>query len=357
MDFAFAEEQDMLRAAAREWLTDRYPPGRVAELADSDDGWDPRSWRELTGLGWLDPDLGMLDYAVLAEEAGRALYPGPWWTTIGLGGPVLGTVPTEPTTLAWAAPGAGGLLALGPAVRAEPRGAGWTLAGRSLRVPDLATCVDVLVVADAPGAGVGIWSVRVGDAGVHPLSTVDGTRRLADLTLDEAAAELVVAPGRAAPVLAAVRRRASALLACEATGIAQRALDVAAAHAGTRTQFGRPIASYQAVSHRIADVYTRLQLGRSLAYRAAWAVGEAEADSATDAAAEADTAVTLAMASAGEGAVLACESAIQVLGGIGFTWDHPIHRWYKRALWIAAFEGTRQSRRAELATVLLGPAR
>ena len=86
MDFAFSEEQEMLRAAAREWLADRYPADRVAELADSDAGWDPASWTELTELGWLDPELGLLEHAVLAEEAGYALLPAPWLSSVGLAG-------------------------------------------------------------------------------------------------------------------------------------------------------------------------------------------------------------------------------------------------------------------------------
>lgn len=349
MDFAFSEEQEMLRGAARSWLSAQYPAERVAMLADSEQGWDPGSWGQLQALGWLDPDLGMLEYAVLAEEAGHALYPGPWWSTVGLAGPVLATVPAEPTTLGWGEPGVPDLrsAAESSTTTATETGVGWTLSGTKQRVPDLALAGSVLVVAAAAG-GTGIWRLSPGAENVVPLSTMDTTRRLADLRLDSAAAELVVTPGGAADALTAVRRRSVALLCCEAVGIAQRALSMATAHATERTQFGRPIGSYQGVSHRVADAYTALQLSRSLAYRAAWAVDTASAD--------VDEAVTVAALSAGESAVLACEAAIQVLGGIGFTWDHPLHRFYKRAQWIAAFDGTPRSRRAELAAVLLGTA-
>lgn len=346
MDFAFSEEQEMLRSAARSWLKAYYPADRPASLADSEQGWDPRSWRELESLGWLDPDLGMLEYAVLAEEAGYALYPGPWWSTVAMAGPILGRLPSESTTLAWAEAGAPDLRSAASAstMTATESGGTWTLSGTKLRVPDLAIVGSVLVVAGAD-AGSGIWQLAVPAAGVVPVSTMDKTRRLAELRLERAPAELVVPPGGAGDALAGVRRRAVALLSCEAVGIAQWALDTSSAHAKERIQFGRPIGSYQGVSHQIADVYIALQLSRSLAYRAAWAVDSAAPD--------VDEAVTVAALSSAASAVQACESAMQVLGGIGFTWDHPLHRFYKRAQWIAGFDGTGQSRRAEIAATLL----
>ncbi len=348
MDFAFSEEQDLLRASARSWLAQRYPLHRVAELADSDTGWDPASWRELSELGWLDDDLGMLELAVLAEEAGYALLPAPWWSSIALAAPVLGAGPDRPTTLAWAEPGTPYLLDATATTSAAEDGTGWRLSGTKVRVPDLTMAEQVLVVASAPG-GLGVWRVAAADAQIQPTSATDLTRRLATLTLDDVTAEQVCVPGAAEEALLAVHRRAGALLACEAVGIMQRALDLAAEHAKQRMQFGRPIGSYQAVSHPIADIYTALSLARSLAYRAAWAVDGA-ADGAAD---DVDEAVAVAHLSAGDGAVRACESAIQAMGGIGFTWDHPLHRFYKRAQAIAAFDGTARSRRAEIAAALL----
>jgi alkylation response protein AidB-like acyl-CoA dehydrogenase len=174
---------------------------------------------------------------------------------------------------------------------------------------------------------------------------MDGTRRLAELRLDGTPAEPLGDPAGAAAVLTAIRRRTLALLACEAVGLTQRALDLACDYARTRTQFDRPIGSYQGVSHRLANVYTALELARSLAYRAAWCV-------AADAP-EVDEAVASAAVSAGTAAVSGCENAIQSMGGIGFTWDHPLHRFYKRAQWIEAFDGAGRSHRADLATVLL----
>ncbi len=346
MDFAFSEEQEMLRAAAREWLGDRYPIDRVVELADSDAGWDPGVWRELTELGWLDPELDLLEHAVLAEEAGRALLPAPWFSSVGLAGPALGGPPARPATLAWADDAASTLRDAGSSVacRADDDVDGWRLSGVKRAVPDVGSAEQVVVVARAADR---IQLFRV-DLAEHPevarpLPTVDGTRRIGELRMDGTPAEAV--DGRpAAEVLRTVRRRALALLACEAVGVTQRALDIAVEHAKTRTQFERPIGSYQGVSHRLADVYAALALGRSLAYRAAWCV--AVDDPA------ADEAVATAAVAAARASVGGCEGAIQAMGGIGFTWDHPLHRYYKRAQWIAAFDGAPSAHRAELAALL-----
>ena len=346
MDFAFSEEQEMLRSAAKDWLADRYPADRVAALADGD-GVDPGVWRELTELGWLDPELDLLEQAVLAEEAGYALLPAPWFSSVALAGPVLGGPPTRPATLAWLDGAAGTLrdAASSSACRADEAVDGWRLTGVKKAVPDLAAAAQVIVPAHAADR-VRLFRVDLADhpETVHPLTVVDGTRRVAELRLDRTPAEPLDAdPG---PALAAVRRRALALLACEASGVAQRALDLAVQHARTRTQFDRPIGSYQGVSHRLADAYAALALCRSLAYRAAWCV-------ATDDPA-AEEAIATAAVAAARAAVGGCESAIQALGGIGFTWDAPLHRYYKRAQWIAAFDGSPARHRAELAELLLG---
>jgi alkylation response protein AidB-like acyl-CoA dehydrogenase len=136
-----------------------------------------------------------------------------------------------------------------------------------------------------------------------------------------------------------------AAVALEAAGIAQRALELGVEHAKTREQFGRPIGVYQAVSHPLATTYVESELARSLAYWAAWCV--AERDEQTQ------IAVAAAKSYAGDVAVAACERAIQVLGGIGFTWEHPLHEYYKRALWIQAYGGFSREQRAKVAEWLL----
>jgi alkylation response protein AidB-like acyl-CoA dehydrogenase len=306
--FAFTAEQEALRAEARRWLEEHYPPERVAELADSEAGWDPASWAGLAELGWLGVSvaeeeggagLGFLEEAVLLEELGRALYPGPYFSTVALALPALG-----PEDRAAVAAG-------------ETR---WSAQVDGL-VPDLAL-VDRVVTAGGPV-----------DADGGSVETMDATRRFGRLASSAEDAELD-------------RPRARAALALEAVGVAQRALDWGVEHAKERQQFGKSIGVYQAVSHSLVDAFMATELARSLAYWAAWCVAEGDE--------QAPTAAAAAKAYAAEAAVSATERAIQVHGGIGFTWEHPLHRYYKRAQWIQAFDGFPAGQRAEIAAALLG---
>lgn len=136
-----------------------------------------------------------------------------------------------------------------------------------------------------------------------------------------------------------------ASLSMEAVGIAAKALELAVEHAQTREQFGRKIGVYQAVSHQLADTYVETELARSLAYWAAWSVAEDDE--------QAPVAVAAAKSYCGDAAVAACERSIQVHGGMGFTWEHVLHRYYKRALWIQAFGGHARKHRAQVAAWLL----
>jgi Acyl-CoA dehydrogenase, C-terminal domain len=134
-------------------------------------------------------------------------------------------------------------------------------------------------------------------------------------------------------------------LSVEAVGIAQKALELAVEHAKTREQFGRKIGVYQAVSHKLADTYVESELARSLAYWAAWCVAEGDE--------MAPVAVAAAKSYCGDAAVAACERSIQIHGGMGFTWEHVLHSYYKRALWIQAFGGYGRKQRAQVAAWLL----
>lgn len=362
MDFSFTEEQDMLRDQARSWLADKIPIERVARLADSGDGWDPRSWPAMAELGWIglsSPEgaggagMTFLEEAVLFEELGRALYPGPYWSTVGLAlaalegddGLLAEVVSGRATaTLAWAEPSGPVSLDDPEAVgcKAEGDGDDWRLTGEKTLIPD-AGCCDVVVVVARAADGVGLWAVR--GATPEVFSTMDSTRRLGRLELRGERAELLAAGADASSVLERIRLRALAALALEAVGVAEYALALATEHAQTRTQFDRPIGAYQAVSHKVADTYADVELARSVAYWAAWCVADEPAT--------ARVAVPAAKALAAEAAVRACERSIQVHGGIGFTWEHPLHRYYKRAQWIESFEGHPRAQRAEVARRLL----
>jgi len=353
MDFAFSAEQQMLRDSARDFLSSRLPLERVAELADSDAGWDPASWAQVVSLGWVGlsvPEdaggagMSFLDEAVLFEEAGRALYPGPLFSTVALALPLLAA---ENAVDAMDAVVAGSRTAtVARAASADLTVEGDRLSGTVRLVPDLGIVDDALVVATTPsGAGVWLVDVAADRSMVRPTSTTDRTRRYAELVLDGVTGVPLLAPGAADAALETSRLRGLAALACEAVGVAQRCLDISADYAKERHQFGRPIGTYQGVSHRIADIYVALELARSLAYWAAWCVSTADGQAADACAA--------AKAAAGEAAVFAAESAIQSMGGIGFTWDHPLHRFYKRAQWIASYGGFAREHRAALAKTLL----
>jgi alkylation response protein AidB-like acyl-CoA dehydrogenase len=317
MDFSFTAEQQELRSQARDYLADRFPAERVAELADSEEGWDPESWRELAELGWLGvsiPEeqggagLGFVEEALLFEELGRALYPGPYFSTVGLALPALGA-----DELADVAAG-------------RTR---WSASLDGAVVPDLGIVDRVVVLEDGDAQAV--------PARGEVLETMDPTRRLGRLE-----------PQEGTPLsgdVSGLRPRALSAVAAEALGIGDRALELGVEHARTREQFGRPIGVYQAVSHKLADTYVETQLARSLTYWAAWCVAEEDA--------QAPLAAAAAKAYAADAAVAACERSIQVLGGIGFTWEHVLHRYYKRAQWIQAFGGFAAAQRSEVAETLL----
>ena len=368
MDFAFSEEQELLRRSVRDLLAGNWPLDRVAELADGEAGWDPASLPRLAELGCLALSLpaerggvggDLVDEAVVFEEAGRALYPGPLFATVALAQPAMAAAadpaPLEaaaagerPATLAVAEPdGPRTIAEAGASACAAKRdGDAWTLTGAKTLVPDAVAAADAVVAAQQDGRlALFLVDLPAHQEVVTARSTSDATRRLGDLNLDATPATLLVGPDQAAEVLEATRLRALALLACEAVGVADRAIAFAVEYAGQRQQFDRYIGSYQAVSHRLVDAWAAVELARSLAYWAAWCVANGDGQAARACAA--------AKAAAGEAAVGAGEAAIQCMGGIGFTWDHPLHRLYKRAQWIEAFEGAGAAHRRELAATLL----
>ena len=305
MDFAFNEDQLELKRQARAWLAERYPLDREWDAAQDD------RWAELAELGWLGVSvaedeggvgLGFLEEAILLEELGYALYPGPYLGTIGFALAALG--PEDRTAVA----------------TGETK---WTAEVNGL-VPWLGS-VDKVVDMDG----------NAQDARGEELVSVDPSRSLGRLERGHG----TPLPGpRDVP-------RARAAMAAEAVGIAQRVLELGIEHAKTREQFGRPIGVYQAVSHQLADTYADVELARSLAYWAAWCVAEEDE--------QAPVAAASAKAFAAEAAVRACERSIQVHGGTGFTWEHPLHRFYKRALWLEGFGSRPSELRLEVADAVL----
>jgi alkylation response protein AidB-like acyl-CoA dehydrogenase len=361
MDFAFTEEQEMLRASARELMAERYPIDRVAKIADGE-GLDRSEWAVVAELGWPGisvPEeaggagLSFLEEAVVIEELGRALYPGPFFSTVVLGLEALRQAGyPEPmraiaageriATVAWA--GEDGRFDVDPAPKIQWDEQNDLMSGIRLFVPDVALA-DLLIVVGGFEGGTGIWIADLDSPGVRrrELPTVDGTRRMGQVVFENAHA-WILAHGPGSGFLP-LRDRALAALAVEAVGVASGALELALGHARDRQQFGRPIGSFQAVSHPLAQAFLEVETARSLAYWAAWAVAQDDP--------EAGRAAAAAKARAGEAAVATCERAIQVHGGIGFTWEHPLHRFYKRALGISAFMGWGGELRARVAADLL----
>ena len=303
MDLSFTPLQEELRAQARGFLDANPTP----------------TWQQLAELGWTGAavdeahggaGLTFLEEAVLHEEGGRALLHAPLWSTSSL-------LPFLPA-------GDQAAVAVGEA--------SWTLAIGPL-VPDLDTATHVAVVG-----GDTVWELDGADREV--LATSDETRPLGVVSGGEAGRELC-----SSDVLPTLRARSLAILALEAVGVGTRALELSVAYVKEREQFGRRIGSYQAVSHPLASSHAELELARSLAWWAAWCVANDDP--------ETQVAASAASADAAEAAVLACERAIQAHGGIGFTWEHVLHRLYKRALWIQSWEASPAQLRAEVASHLL----
>lgn len=311
MDFALTSEQQELRDVARRALSDRFPPAAVAAAATT--GTLPDAWRLVEQLGWFD--TGLVDRAVLAEECGYALLPTPWWSALALTEPLAGTDPKGP-----AGPPAGpptGPIALARGEFAVHAGDdGVRLTGTAVDVPDALTASAILV-----SDGARTFTIAAAACDLTPVDGVDPLRAAADVAFTGVPA--IERPAVSSP-------RVETLLAAEAVGVARRAYDIAVDHAKTREQFGRPIGAYQGISFPLADCLVLIETARSLAYRAAWLVEQQEGD-------EADLAVAMALPAAREAAVTACEQAIQTLGGLGMTWEHPLHHWYRRALWLQGY--------------------
>ena len=353
MDFAFSEEQEMLRRSAREFLAKECSSKTVRRLMESQDGYDPALWKKLADLGWtalgIPEQYGgvgtFLDLVVVLEEAGRALLPGPFFSTMGLAVPALieaGTEAQKKEVLGAIADGsARATLALTESsgrwdaasigLSARQAGGGWQLNGTKLFVPDAQVADYVVVAARTRGEGeegITLFLVKGRPHGmtVKALETLDMTRRWDEVRFDNVqlgSDAVMAAPDKAWPQLRRALDWATAALCAEMVGGVQKVLEDSTEYAKTRQQFGKPIGIYQAVSHKVADMLVLSESGRSATYYASWAV-DADAPDRSLAASMAKAYVSDAYRKvAGDG--------IQVHGGIGFTWEHDMHLYFKRA--------------------------
>jgi alkylation response protein AidB-like acyl-CoA dehydrogenase len=357
MNFGFSDEQEMLRESARKFLESECPTPSVRRMIEDPAGHSDELWRKLAEMGWLGllipQKLGgmggtFLDATVILEEMGKALFPGPFLPSVLFGAVAItagGSTAQKKELLPRVADGSAILTVAceeDPGrddgdirLEAKRSRAEFVLQGEKRFVFE-ASAADWIIVAartarakSDPRRGITLFLVEGGAPGVsiEPLATVDKTRRQANVSFDGVsvpAKRMLGRLGEGWPILARSVEVATTAIAVETVGVAQRALELAVQYARERTQFGRPIGSFQAVKHKCVDMMVAVENARSLAYYAAWAVAERHRERAK--------AVAMAKAYASEMGRSVTADAIQIHGGIGFTWEHDLHLYYRRAL-------------------------
>jgi alkylation response protein AidB-like acyl-CoA dehydrogenase len=349
VDFGFSEDQELLRSVVGDYLRAKAPPAYARAMMDDPVGVTEELWRGVAELGWLGltiPEayggsgLGYLDLALVLEETGEVVLPGPLMSTVALATPALVAHATDSQkrrylpeiaagtlrgTLAFAeTPGRWSEDAV--VMTAEPRGDRYVLGGTKLFVPD-ARSADVLLCVAKVGERAGIFLVprTAGGLEISPMQTIDQTRKLdvVDLEGVEVDADSLLGgaplPEGALGDLVDVAR---VLLAAEMCGAADAALRLSIEYVKIREQFDRKIATFQAIQHKLADMKVALENARSLVYYAAWALDSQSEDRRIAAA--------MTKAYASDACVKIVADAIQVHGGIGFTWEHDLHLYFKR---------------------------
>lgn len=368
-EYRFSDEQAQLRSAVKKFSADHFSEEKVRQLMESDPPFDPKVWARLGGeLGVLglsvpeaDGGVGgtLVDQAVAVEELGARLACGPLFGTVYLAIPALVAAPAGAArdellgdliegrrTAAVAVKDRAGVFdADGVAVTA----AGEKLSGSVNQVVD-GGIADVLLVAARGSDGVALYAVDSGTAGMQrtPLATLDLTRSEANVTFSDAPAQLIAGAEETTRILDHALQVGAALLAVEQVGAAQHLLDLSVEYAKSRLQFGRPIGSFQAVKHRLADLLVDVEHARSAAYHAIWALSDGSDDPAL--------ASSIAQAVCSAALTHVATDTIQVHGGIGFTWEHQAHLYYKRAATDAVLLGSAEQHRDRIAAMVLDTA-
>ena len=340
MRFNLSSEQEALAEATNGLLEGCVAKHRSA-VVDGDSSFDTECWRRasdelgLPGVAVPEDHDGaggtLLDAAVVLEVAGRTLSPLPLWTSIGAGrilsgladpdhgGELLAQVAAGTAVPAWVG------LQAAPVVEASTRGGGHVLNGRATHVVGADWLDHLLVIAHTDG-GPSLFHVLTTADGVTLTAerALDPTRQLVAVSLDDAPATQLSLGVVEAGSLSRVRAEIGILLAAEQVGTAQGALDMAVDYAKTRQQFGRPIGSFQSIKHLLADAYVDVATARDAARYAAWALSADREDPTLMA--------HVTRASVTPRAQRVCASALQVFGGIGYTWEHEAHLFYKRSI-------------------------
>jgi alkylation response protein AidB-like acyl-CoA dehydrogenase len=332
MQFGLSESQRILQSNARKFFAAECPISEVRRILETDTAQDQKLWRSMAEQGFLGvvfPEdaggmgLGFVELAALAEEMGRALVPGAFLSNLFAGaileasgaakhlaaiagGEKTATVALLETSASW-----------NPDAVKMP-----TLAGEKLFVPDAASA-DYIVVAARDANALALYLVESSHVAKTLMPAMDLTRRLYKVTFDHPAAELLAKGADARKALDHALNVVTVALCAEMTGGMQRMLDIAVDYAKTRKQFGKPIGQYQAVQHQCADMLLFTESARSAAYYAAYTMTEGSPDAAT--------AVSVAKAYASDACRETGNRAVQVQGGMGFTWENDTHLFYRRA--------------------------
>jgi len=376
MDLVFTPEQDQLRAATRDLLERHAPEPAVRAAMETETGFDPETWQLMAQIGLqglLVPEAsdgagaGFVELGIVMEELGRALYCGPFLSSAVLGccallqagdeevrsrylpglgaGTSIATIADDRLMAGDLSGGASGQGAPVPAATSDASGT--TIDGQAAFVLD-GQVADLFVVAADDGDTGGLYLVEAAPAHVKaaPLPTMDATRKIAAVEFRGARGRRLAAGENADRIRRRVLDLALIALAAEQVGGAQRMMDVAVAYAGTRVQFGRTIGSFQAVKHACADMSVTVEAARSAAYSGMWtAAGD-------PAGRELAVAAAIAHSYCSEAFTQVTAASIQVHGGIGFTWEHPAHLYYRRAKSSELLFGSPAEHRRHLARLL-----
>jgi len=350
VNFSFSDDQILLRNSVRAALDEQCKPEHVRAMFDDPKGYSAELWGEMAKLGWLGlpfPEeqggagLGFVELALVMEETGRVAYPGPFFATVVLGGLgiMLGGAPAQRDK--WLSAIAAGKARATAALLEEhldwdpasvtataaKSGSGWMLSGLKRFVP-WAHVADVVLVPARSPEGLSLFLVDPKASGVtlKPMVGIDLVSRWSEMRLDKVAVgadALLGQAGTAGPLLESLLRRAAVMSSAEMLGAARRCLDMSVEYAKVREQFGQPIGSFQAIRHRCAEMLLEVENAHAAVYYAAWALTAGAEDAAI--------ASSICKAYVSEAARKVCGDAIQVHGGIGFTWEYDLHLYMKRA--------------------------
>jgi alkylation response protein AidB-like acyl-CoA dehydrogenase len=335
MQFGLNESQELLKSNARKFFAGECPMDAVRRLMETETAYDPQLWAKMAEQGYtgiIFPEeyggvgLGTVELALLTEEAGRALLPGPLFSTVALAGATINAVADHEHKREYLEPICAGDARATVAILESSTswdlgeltmtGVNGKLTGEKLFVTDAAVADFLVVVARN---GVFLVHAKAPGLKITPMLGMDMTRKLYTASFSETPAEKIGETGG----LAKAFDIATTALVAEMVGGMQRTLDITVEYAKTRKQFGKPIGMFQAVQHQCADMYLETESSRSAAYYAAWTLQEGTP--------EAPLAVSIAKMYASDAARNVGNHGIQVHGGMGFTWENDIHLFYRRA--------------------------